>query len=1138
MANNNPYDFPDHSNDDQLNLAEADYDEVQQMVDDQIVRNQLPEIRQIEDLFRNERFKVEKGDPKMNLWEQGGRFRKVRLSNDDVQVAFNLIDAARKAGIKGNWTEKQMSGQDPHQEQPACIMIDLDIYQDKQECWVTEKNLYRFQHDLAQLFLSRFTCVKTGEHKVHSVVTKRPTVKWCEKKQKYKDGYHIYIYTRLTRDDKRYLIHEILTEKLQTKAFGKEMGGAVEEMLDTACCHVPPLLYGSCKQDAATGPYRIWLVYNWNIEEDGTCIISKDEYFIASETRLNFCLEMSCNWEGKAIKKYRWDLKPEFQDASMLMNRKAAKSTNEDERQTLLDELNSLVLSDPDADYIKSVLGCLKPERYNNRELWFKVVYALVKNNERYIPLAKWFSKKSDRYTDSGFVKCLDGVSKADYKMNIETIYHWASEDAPEKFRACNDRSCFMLMCKFVFDPIQDGKLGHAHYAELVWMFLKNKYKTDVRGKQRIWYEFIFPQDPHERGQVYKWCEISNPDTLDLYLHRKLGILCDQMVKYIVKKVKKATEDVIEAAGKDRKGDSTKEKALKAYYTQIHKNFKASARGLWADGFKSGIIKQAEKVFQERGFSRSLDQGLMDMGVGNGILQLSWDGKLPRLIKSYNNCKVSRYTSTPYKQFDPRDPLTRKLLKGLRSMHPDGETDAYEYKMCFKAATLDNRPRETIILMVTGPGSNGKSFEFELHGSTLGEMYCAQMPIAMLLTCKEDNGEAPKPFMMRLEAARCAYYEEGPICAILYMPIIKRITGCGNMPARNLFQEARTIKSRCYHFVLSNHDFVVLSHEEAVWRRLRYLWQSIIFKDKLDYNPKDPKHRLMDRSFNAQFIEDEATRAAYLGILVFQHMKLMKDHGGVIEHCPHPTIDKHTLDFRNRQDTLNRFITERAVISPGIETQTPLDKVVEQYCIWYDANIRVVKHYKQEIFKQLVDSALKDIIVSDTQGAYLTKGFRIMDDGERQAGETPFIKEGRAAKKDKTYSRVFEPETPDEYLDRVEDEWEDLMAWNNTDKKIDLTATYAYDEEDQDMEAGNLKGEEKARPLEADAPDNDAVNLAEGAEEDDPEDESKMTLTERVKKTLDGTLPPLPSGSFTGGPTQLTIDDDMVASMNDYLEFD
>lgn len=1049
----NPYEQLDHSNEDDLNICDEDLDETLQYVEDNIVQNNLPQMRQIDELLSNDRLLVEKGDPQMNLWQQGGKFRKVRLENRDDEIKlFGLIDAARRAGVKDHWTEKQQSGEDPRIKLPAaCIMIDLDIYQDEKDRIVQDRHHSRLQHELSIMFLKHFEPeLAGGELTIYSVVTAKPQLKYDEKKAKWKDGYHIYIYTRLLRSAKRFLIAKMLEAKVMTRVFGKDFREP-EQFLDTACCHVPPLLYGSCKAESVA--YRMHSVYQWRVEEDGTCIIQKDEHFAASEHKLNHVLELSCNFEGRVIKKLPWRAKDEY-SAEVDLLKKNTRGDTDEERRGLVDELSHLQINDPEAAYLRGVLECLRPERYNNHTLRFKTIYALVKNHPQYAPLAKWFFKKSHKYTDTKFEDIITACQTKDYQLDHQSLFHWASKDSPEKFKHANDKSCFRELSRRVFEDITEGKLGHADFAEVVWLMLKGKYKTDMRGKkQRIWFEFKFPHDRIKRGQSYKWCEVGNPDGLSLYLHRKMDSLCTKMMQYIVKKVRTSSDKLQEALAKKLPGEQ--EKALKNYYQQVLKNFKASARGLRQDGFKKGILNQCESVFDTPGFIESLDQGLMDLGVGNGVLQLSWDGKLPKLIKSYNTTGVSRYTSTPYKEFDPRDPLTRKLLRGLRGMHPDDETDAFEYLMCSMAASIDNRPRKTVCYLITGVGSNGKSFRFEMHAAAMGEMYCAQMPIAMLLQSKEDNGEAPKPFMMKLEAARSAYYEEGPACAVLYMPMIKRVTGCGNLPARNLFEEARTIKSRCYHYILSNHDFIVLTHEEAVWRRLRYLNQKMVFKDRLEFDSKNPRHRVSDSTFNQEFMYEEATRAAYLSIMTFFHMKLMKYHGGDVEHVPHPTIDKDTLEFRNRQDTLNRFITERMLVSPSQVTGTPIEKVVEAYCLWYDNNIRQVKHYKQEITKQILDSALKDVIETTVYGSVLIKGYRVMDPNDIRDDDIPFSRGGAREAHKKDYGMVFAAETPDDFLDRVEREWADLMDAENRDR-VDLSATYDYSSDDAENDDGEI----------------------------------------------------------------------------------
>jgi hypothetical protein len=151
-------------------------------------------------------------------------------------------------------------------------------------------------------------------------------------------------------------------------------------------------------------------------------------------------------------------------------------------------------------------------------------------------------------------------------------------------------------------------------------------------------------------------------------------------------------------------------------------------------------------------------------------------------------------------------------------------------------------------------------------------------------------------------------------------------------------------------------------------------------------------------------------------------------------------------------------------MSPHQTTVTPLDKVVECYCDWYDKNIRAAKHFKQDIFKQIHDSGLKAVIERDDHGDVLKAGYRVIDDGEKHDGETPFVI-SRKETKSKAYNFEWPKESPDEYLERVEREWEEMLSRDTADK-IDLSGTYDYDSDDPDKDDGDISIHDDDKKLE------------------------------------------------------------------------
>lgn len=1032
----NPYSklsYNNENHDDQIEL-----NEFHKIIDERIAKQTMPEFLKFEEFLDNDVYKRSKGDQDMNLFEQGGKFRLLHIPNKDAEIWFSYYDKCRKAGVEQNWTEKQ-------NPLKSGIRLDFDIYQTTPDRIVGKKHMYNLAMEISKALKEVFP-IPHG-FKVYNIISIRKVVSWDETRGKYKDGFHIDLPSiQCARDHKRLFIWFLKNSKIMTTIFAKDFTEVdVEEFVDVASVYVPLVLYGSCKDGSR--PYDIHHVWVHTYDSDGSIMSEEDTFFAKSEQHINIPWEMSVNFDSRIIKKQLFEPHKKWDDQLFSLSKKN-QGIKEEEKMEILSDLSLLTINDPDANYIKTLLELLKPQRYNNRKLWFKVVYALVNKSESYIPLARWFSRKSIKFNEHEFQKTVhETLTGTRYKLTIESIAYWASKDNPDKFQSANEVSCFNVMVKLLFDKITEGKLGNAHYAEMLHLFLQNKYVTDFKGNRRVWYEFKFPHDKHEPGQVYKWIEIQSPDSLDIYLHRKLHNLCLKVVTYVEKKI-----------------SETVDKNQMKYLSKILSNFKASARGLTNDGTKASILKQGEKLFNTPGFAKTLDKDPMALGVGNGVLLLSYDGKPPLLLKSFHNYKLSRYTDTPYFPIDPNDPVTIKILKALRAMHPDDETDAFEYKCAFKAASIDNRPRETIMLLITGPGSNGKSFEFGFHHGMLGDMYCCAMPFTTLTQSKEGSPEGASPFLMQLETVRACVYSEGPVCAVLYMPIVKRITGGDPLPIRQLHGQAQNVRSRCYHMVLSNHDFIITSHEEATWRRLRYLWLPMIFKDDLEYEKDNKYHRLMDRSLNAEFTENLENRGKMLSINVFFHMKLMKKFGGVVDHVPHPTVDKQTLDFRNRQDTVNRFITERVIVSPECRQQTSIEDVIEKYVGWYNANIKDVKHFKQEIKNQFIESVLKDSIEQTSHGTHLKDGFRVLGTGEElMEGESQFRKELTRKTRVKKYEYEFPNETPEEYIGRFKKEYDELFGDVGQSPLINLTNSYSYDSdnEEDDIDADDFRKDEE-----------------------------------------------------------------------------
>lgn len=953
---------------------------------------------------------AEKDDPDKDVWEQGGSFRSVRFRRpEDMRNFFVHYDACRESGVVMHWTQKQ-------DRELSGLRLDYDLLQTVDTQILTMpicRNLVRFvirqYADCVQIPPEGITTTVVVSIRPRITRVESDTDSKDEKTVKYKNGIHLDAPgLMMHRDLKRLLIKRILDRKVTTSALRDVRDLHNKECLDANSGHVPLVLVGSCKRNAT--PYIMKWAFTVRIDDSGVDL-DLDEHFLSAKN-INHSLELNVNWrdEKSVIHQHNYRVRVELATELTVMSRSTVDARTDE--QMVQDTIHTQTVADADCAYMKTILELLKPVRYDDRREWFKVVYALVNSNEKYMGLARWWSRKSTKFDEPGFLKCVDEVRAAAgrYSWNERSIYTWAYVDSPEQFRIVQNQSCVHILLKFVLDENFAGMLGDKHFAVVIKQCLEGKYATELQGKTREWYEFKLPGDRMEPGQIYKWVKVTTPDSIYRYIWDRLPDICTRVKTFLDDKIKKMTN----------------EGTIKLYIL-FRKNFTKSIIKLGNTGFHQSIVRGLEYDFSYPGFSEKLDKHPMALGVYQGILMLSEKGDKPSLIQSYNHLHISRYTHTRYVEFDPNCPIQRRLLLAFRAQHRNDETDAHDYKMCMMGASIDARPREPIILLMTGHGSNAKSMLLEYHHATLGEAYSTTLPIDLLLQGgRAASPEGATPMIMKLEKARLAYFEEGPNGAQFQMDMVKRLTGSAAVAGRQLYGTAeKSIKPKCHFIVLSNHDIIIVTHEEAVWRRMRKMHISIQFMPSSKFDPRNENHRPIDTGLKNQK-DDPEYQSAYLAIMTFWHRVLMWRYGGAVENVPHPTIDRDTLKYRHEQDALSRYLSLCIVISPSQGDPTSIEVVASAYAGWYNSNIRETRHYNTMIIQNLKESSIRELLREGPNGTELRPGYRALASGERMHEDEKVY---TPPNQTRSYETKYEPivETPDQYLVRIEKIWADMQ---------------------------------------------------------------------------------------------------------------
>jgi hypothetical protein len=1018
--------FSDSDDDNELNI-----DIIEDEIKYRVQEKHENVLRGFKEFMDHPEYITGRGDPQTNIVDRyclvGEKIaaRTYNIPDSRIDKMFKYLEVCRRKNLKMMFYEKQLEF--------SGLMIDFDILQENEECVFGDGLARSVVFSTVKLLTDfvDFGQVLTEQNKytLHVAIIKKPRVMYNSEKKCFKDGFHLLVPgVKLNRETKRFLVNKAIDEGYYTdilSSFSPVSGLSCNDFIDKNSAHVPVHFLGSATK-VGVPPYYLFAVYTYDLYKNTrnlSMIINKCESFTEEKTDPSIitCHELSLNWEkeGGIIKKRNFFLKEEFIMSAMKF--KSGVSGQDDDENLFPEaengELSLLKLHDPDVEYIISLVDTLHPSRSINYTDWFKVLCVLANTSKSYKPIADHFSKKCvEKYNKETFERYWNDIcSMRDNRLGLGSLHHWAKEDNPERYESIRHSSIFDMIFKKIYDPQMEGHLQHYDVAQILLKSLRHKYAYDT-AEGGIWYEFILPEEPHTQGESYKWRpSVRPPMSIKRYMSEILPVLFRKVFDKIL--------NIIENLKADKEA---------AYHTMVKRNFQASTRNLKNTAFKNGATHEAEQVFEKIGFTEKLNKDPDVLGVGNGLLHL---GKECKFITGYHNYFISKYTTTDYIEFNPRNALSKKLLIALRNLFPDDEPDTFEFIMHYLSSALDGKKKESLLLLLVGNGSNGKSFLVELFKETIGSTFAVKMPLAFL-TSRQKNSESATPALMSLVNARFAYYSETEKAEVLNSAKIKEVTGQETLGGRKNFGDYVNFKPTCHHLVTSNYDFEVNSTDHGTWRRLKKVAMKIKFcKRGMDsYDEKNPYERPADPTLGANWPDTPEVRSAFLGLLIYYYESLQRNYDGIVENVPHPTIKLETEMFRNRQDKINSFINARIVktADPGVETS--ISAIIEKYAKWHDGLYPDEREYKKSVALQFENSRLGKIIVKTRAGNFI-KGYRVLDNNEQPEEDEKYFVDGiPECESAKGYK--FKSESSEEFYNRFCDEFD--MYCENKEEAIKL----------------------------------------------------------------------------------------------------
>jgi hypothetical protein len=960
------------------------------------------------------------------------------IPNYKISKFFKFLDHCRRKNLKMSMYEKQM--------EYSGIMLDFDIYQEESHSQLTRDQFHRLCMSVIKILVKYLDFGDENNQEIVIGFTRKPKVIVTDQGAKYKDGFHMLIPgIQVTRAFKKHLINEMIKEEVMDRVFhdmNPHKDYKRSDFIDINSAFVGVHFVGSATK-VNHPPYSLTNVFKVkvNIQHEDYIPMIYDE--IMKDDAVNICHEFSINWQknsdkGGIITKKKYDVKPEYDTVlAAIASTKNQDETQEDEFEpdSVHGEMSLLNVHDPDSMYLKSLLDILDVRRAENYKEWFEVMCVLAHASPTYKPLAEYFSRRvPENYDVTAFEKTWESaIRDTSNNLTLGSLHYWAKEDNPVRYEEVLQRSVYTILYRKIYDIQTEGILEHYDIAELLYRMLSFKYNFDREEGSIVgcWYEFIIEDEPQHKGEMFKWrkYDARKPPSLMRYI----SVILPKLFRRVLDRIKSTYEEST--------GDLAK------YHGQILKNFQRTSRSLKNSGFKRGVIAESEFIFETIGFAQELDTNPILKGVGNGVLML---GAISKLITGYHGHKVSKFTPINYIRMNPKCPKTKKLLIALRNLFPDSEPDTFNYIMHYLASTLDGKKKESIMLLLVGAGSNGKSFLVELHKGAIGSIYGVKMPISFL-TSKVKDSESATPALMQLKDAHFAYYSESNRCEVLNVAKIKEFTGQETLAGRKLHHDYVNFKPKCHHLVTSNNDFEVPGTDHGTWRRLKYLRMKIKFCDPAvdDYDPGNPYERLGDPEIGSEWSEDSEILGIYLGIMVYYYESLQNNYSGKVQNVPHPNIKKETEQFRNRQDTLNNFINIFLVKCEDERQETPISDAIEKYIEWFSNLYPDNKSFKNGLADQMENSVLQKMMKKTRRGRFLV-GFRILGTSEeKDEAEIYYSDIGNEAKKKNIDVKPVSSET---FYERVLASYESGAQPERSIRKESEFADLDYSDSDIDVE--------------------------------------------------------------------------------------
>ncbi len=327
----------------------------------------------------------------------------------------------------------------------------------------------------------------------------------------------------------------------------------------------------------------------------------------------------------------------------------------------------------------------------------------------------------------------------------------------------------------------------------------------------------------------------------------------------------------------------------------------AKARAKWAvsSGYSpriSGMLSQAEPHLALT--ADDLDRDPWLFNVSNGTIDLR-SGR----IKPHNPRDLITKLAPVAYDAQASCTLWERFISEIYA--DDNELVAFTQRAL--GYSLTGITREHVIFICHGSGSNGKSVLLETVASILAD-YTRQCP-SDTFAAKDKTGGMSND-IARLAGARLVSVVETDQERRLAEGLVKQASGGDRMAARYLNHEFFEFTPKFKLWLATNHKPRIRGTDHGIWRRIRLLPFLVTFQDADKALPGTPTK---DDQLKETLQTELPGILAWMvrGCLDWQDIGLR----------PPAAVDDATTEYREQQDVLLGFLTDRCDIHPNYTTR-------------------------------------------------------------------------------------------------------------------------------------------------------------------------------------------------------------------------